>query len=37
MRLQGKVGEINDVNYLIFNCYRFICRFTFHCAFDKSR
>lgn len=37
MRLQGKVGEINDVNYLVFNCYRFVYRFAFYYAFDRSR
>lgn len=37
MRKLEKAGETNDVNYFIFNCYRFIYRFAFDYAFDRSR
>ena len=37
MRRLGKSGEINDVNYPVFNCYRFVYRFAFNYAFDRSR
>ena len=37
MRKQGKVGGINDVNYFVFNCYRFVYRFAFNYVVDRSR
>lgn len=37
MKKLGRTGEINDVNYFVFNCYRFIYRFAFDYAFDRSR
>lgn len=37
MKKRERAGEINDVNYLVFNCYRFICRFAFNYVFDRSK
>ena len=37
MRRLGRAGGINDVNYPVFNCYRFVYRFAFNYAFNRSR
>lgn len=37
MRKLGRAGGINDVNYPVFNCYRFVYHFAFNYAFDRSR
>lgn len=37
MKKLGRTGETNDVNYSIFDCYRFIYRFAFDSAFNRSR
>lgn len=37
MKKREGAGETNDINYFVFNCYHFIYRFAFDCAFDNSR
>lgn len=37
MRKRERTGETNDVNYFVFNCYRFVYCFTFNYALDRSR
>ena len=37
MRRLGRAGGINDVNYFVFNCYRFVYRLAFNYAFNRSR